>query len=52
MNMRNKHGIKVGQSEASFNQPVACCAACIELHDYVVVFYEHASSGATRSNIW
>jgi hypothetical protein len=51
MNMSDEYSIKVSQFETSFNQPVACGAASIKLHDYVIVFDEDTSTGATRCNI-
>jgi hypothetical protein len=49
--MSDKHRIKISQFEPSFNQSITCCAASIELHHYIIVFYEYASASAARCNI-
>jgi hypothetical protein len=49
--MSDEHSIEISQFEPSFNQSITCCAASIELHHYVIVLYEYASTGAARCNI-
>jgi hypothetical protein len=48
----DEHCIEISKSKTRFNQPIARGATCIKLHHDILIFHEHAGSGATRCDGW